>query len=1343
MEPADDQAREIAELRDRLSRLSQASLRINESLDFDTVLQGVLDSACSLTGARYGVITLLDESGQIEDFVTSGLTPEEHRRLTELPEGMMFFEYLSRITEPLRLSDFHSYTRALGLPEFRPPMAVSPVLTFLAAPIRHLGECVGAFYVGEKDVEFTPEDEETLVMFASQAALVIANARRHRDEQRARADLETLIDTSPVGVLVFDAKTGGLTSVNREARRIVSGLHMPDGSAEELLDMLTFRRADGREISLEEFPLAQALSTGESVRAEEIVIEVPDGGSVTTLVNATPIRSQEGEVVSVVVTVQDMTPLEEMERLRAEFLGMVSHELRTPLTSIKGSAATLTEAASDLDPAEMLQFFRIIGEQADYMRDLIGDLLDVARIETGELSVAPAPAEVATLVDEARSRFQSGGGRNNLHIDLSPELPLVMADGRRIIQVLNNLLTNAARTSHEASAIRVSAVREGYHVAVSVTDEGRGIAAERLPHLFRKFSRIDGEDRRRDIAGSGLGLAICKGIVETHGGRIWAESDGPGRGARFTFTIPVAGDAAAGVRSLSARRERAERERTRILAVDDDPQTLRHVRAALTKAGYTPVVTGDPEEVSRLMAEEEPRLVLLDLMLPGSDGMELMKEIREVSDVPVIFLSVNGQEDIIARAFEKGADDYVVKPFSPTELVARIKAALRKREAPEWAEPSEPYVFGELTIDYAERRVTLAGRPVQLTAIEYGLLFELSANAGRVMTYDRLLQRVWGLRGSGDSRRVRTAAKQLRRKLGDDANNPTYILNEPRVGYRMPKGSRELEALVNIWGERFAEVDLFIGYCRELNVDTDKDELEHYEKIRAMLPVARVVYPDEYVIQRDQSQWNGVTDWDGADQWPALGRLVERGWSFPSDCEGLADEDLVHCFDREMKTGANPYLIRPELAEFRPWSEYRVAVPDGDGNEIKRPTAEHYYSYWQVHQLSTIQQYPDLYKNAWLVERIPQDDSVRQILPRAPKKELLVEFDGKRRSFDALSFWITVYGRERNRTFASVAPMDGVRRLDDVQANSYRKRLTDCAGMVNKRFNMTPKDLYSFLRKLITLMEDYEGKERYKLAEALKSDIFAWEDLLMLTTGDTRNDVAEELGKTNTYDKRTFLHLDLATKERYYALDLLNSVSKDCGRALRQLGDPLWSFAEADANDLLDYCEQEGLGLLVTALSGMVAIGDEEYRRNFRRVQKYTNLKNVLTCYEYLLKSVSHGPGLAKGDETLTRLVRNVMGQEKWHSLFHMREQQRLHMGTSTQQFLTNLSTLMGDSQLKGSVEGYWAQQFLITCLARNMTVHSYPSEDRYYGNLFRPMLNAVVSATFYTWQLTKAHGWI
>ena len=151
MERNDEQAQEIRSLRERLSRLSEASLRINESLDFQAVLQSVLDSACSLTGARYGVITLMDSSGSVEDFLYSGMTPEETALFSEFPDGMAFFEYLSKIDGPLRLRDFHSHTRELGLPDFRPPFAVSGVLPFLAAPIRHLGERVGAFYVGEKE----------------------------------------------------------------------------------------------------------------------------------------------------------------------------------------------------------------------------------------------------------------------------------------------------------------------------------------------------------------------------------------------------------------------------------------------------------------------------------------------------------------------------------------------------------------------------------------------------------------------------------------------------------------------------------------------------------------------------------------------------------------------------------------------------------------------------------------------------------------------------------------------------------------------------------------------------------------------------------------------------------------------------------------------------------------------------------------------------------------------------------------------------------------------------------------------------------------------------------------
>ncbi len=777
---------EITDLRHRLSKLSEASLRINESLDFETVLQGVLDSTRSLTGSRYGVIVVFDSSGQIKDYLSSGMTADESRQLWEMDaiEGIR-----TNSGPPVRLRDFYSYVRSLGLPHFSLPMSVSPVVPFMATPVLHRDETVANIYLADKEGgrEFTQEDEETMVMFASQAALVIANARMYRDEQRAKENLVGLANTAPVGVIVFETKTGVPMWVNQEARRITETLHEPGRKSEALLDDLTARWADGREVSLAEFPLAQALQSNEPVRAEEIVLQTADGRSITTLVNATPIRSEESEIESVIVTLQDMTPLEELDRLRAEFLGMVSHELRTPLSTIKGSVDTLLEAASELDPAEIVQFHRIIRDQTDNMRHLIGDLLDLAHIETGTLPVNPESSEVVALVDAAKSRFLNGGGRNTLHIDILPDLPLIMADRRRIVQVLNNLVSNAAKHSRQSSAIRIAAARKGVHVAVSVSDDGVGLTAEQILHLFRKFSRLESEVRGREIRDSGLGLAICKGIVEAHGGRIWAESDGPGRGSRFTFTIPAVGEDVTGPVRTFDRPQRSGRRRSRILCVDDDPQTLKYVREALFQAGYTPVITADPEDVFRLIEETEPHLILLDMVLPGNDGIELMKEIRMMADVPVIFLSVYGQDEVVARAFDMGAEDYIVKPFSTTELVARIRAALRRRASPELVHPSEPYLLGELTIDYAQRRTTIAGRPVELTNIEYRMLVELSVNADRVLTNFQLLQRVWGLDKTGGSGPVRNIIGRLRHKLGDDASNPTYIFNEPRVGYRMPK----------------------------------------------------------------------------------------------------------------------------------------------------------------------------------------------------------------------------------------------------------------------------------------------------------------------------------------------------------------------------------------------------------------------------------------------------------------------------------------------------------------------------------------------------------------------------
>ena len=750
---------------ERPSTLSAVVLRIGASLDFDTVLKEVVDGARALTDANCGAIVTVDAAGQPGDFVTSGLTSDEHRALEDWPDGPGLFAHLGALAAPLRLADLSDFVNALI-----PSPCPIDVGACQCTPMRHRGAHVGSFFLGGKEGGFTDADEEVLVLLAAQAAAAIANARAHREEQRARADLEALVETCPVGVVVLDATIGTLASFNREARRIVAALVSPELPVERLAGAMICRRGDGRAVTFDD------LGRAEAVRAEEVELSVPGGASVRTLLNATPIRSEGGAVERIVVIMQDLAPFEALARSRAEFLSAVSHELRAPLAAIKGSATTALEGARDPDRSELRQFLRIVGEQADRMDGLIGDLLDAGRIGAGVMPVDPEAQQLAGLVEQARTAFAGTGARHAVVIDLPPDLPRVMADARRIVQVLYNLLTNAARHSPEASPIRVAAEPDGAHVAISVTDHGEGVAPDRLPHLFRRHAGIDG----REGGVSGLGLFICRGLVEAHGGRIRAESAGPGRGTRVTFTLPAA-EAEDSAASVPASTSRDRRGRTSILVVDDDPHALRQMRDALAAAGYAPATAAGPGEVARLVESKPPALAVLDLVLPGADGIELMQTLPALADLPVIFVSAYDRGETIARALEAGAADYIVKPFSPAELVARVGVALSRHAAP------KPFVLGDLTIDRATLRVTVAGRAVRLTAIEYKILHTLSLDAGGATTYESLRRRVWGDRGGANPQAVRNAMRKLRRKLGDDARNPKYILSERGLGYRMPE----------------------------------------------------------------------------------------------------------------------------------------------------------------------------------------------------------------------------------------------------------------------------------------------------------------------------------------------------------------------------------------------------------------------------------------------------------------------------------------------------------------------------------------------------------------------------
>jgi two-component system, OmpR family, KDP operon response regulator KdpE len=218
----------------------------------------------------------------------------------------------------------------------------------------------------------------------------------------------------------------------------------------------------------------------------------------------------------------------------------------------------------------------------------------------------------------------------------------------------------------------------------------------------------------------------------------------------------------------------------RILVCDDEPQILRALRVVLREAGFDPVVTATVHEALDVAAVRPPDAAILDLLLPDGDGIEVCRRLREWSTMPILMLSAVGHEDQKVSALEAGADDYMVKPFSSRELVARLRAALRRADAGR----TEPVIAVDgLRVDLAARAVSRDGEPVHLTPIEYDLLRAFVRNRGRLLTHRTLLVDVWGSAYSDDTQTLRTHIANLRRKL-DPAGGSRYIATDPGIGYR-------------------------------------------------------------------------------------------------------------------------------------------------------------------------------------------------------------------------------------------------------------------------------------------------------------------------------------------------------------------------------------------------------------------------------------------------------------------------------------------------------------------------------------------------------------------------------
>jgi CheY-like chemotaxis protein len=263
---------------------------------------------------------------------------------------------------------------------------------------------------------------------------------------------------------------------------------------------------------------------------------------------------------------------------------------------------------------------------------------------------------------------------------LPRELPVLRADARRVVQVLTNLFTNAAKYSAPTTPIIVTAEKGEKEVTVHVRDAGVGIAAEKMPLLFRKFVQV----QERGVKGTGLGLFICKGIVEAHGGRIWAESDGKGKGTVFSFTLPaVAGKTAPKHKGAAAGRggvgRNAAERPFRIVAVDDEPDILHYIEHCLRSANCEVVSTSDPLAAAELVRFHAPDIVLLDMRMPGMSGLEVLEEIRKFCQTPVTFITATQNREDVVRGREFGGTTWLEKPFSPQQLLDHVGLVLARR----------------------------------------------------------------------------------------------------------------------------------------------------------------------------------------------------------------------------------------------------------------------------------------------------------------------------------------------------------------------------------------------------------------------------------------------------------------------------------------------------------------------------------------------------------------------------------------------------------------------------------------------------------------------------------------
>jgi PAS domain S-box-containing protein len=500
---------------------------------------------------------------------------------------------------------------------------------------------------------------------------MLLDITERKQGEQAAALLSAIVDSSDDAIISKDLN-GIITSWNESAERLF-GYSAQEAIGRPITMLIPADRRD------EEAEILDRLKRGERVDHFDTIRIRKDRSPLQISLTISPLRDSGGRIVGASKIAHDSTArkkaeaaLKEADRRKDEFLATLAHELRNPLAPIR-NAVQILKAKGPPDP-ELRWGREVIDRQVQVMARLLEDLLDVSRISQNKLELRKERVKLTAVVEAAleTSRPVIKAGGHELTVTLPPEAIHLEADPLRLAQVFANLLNNAAKYTEEGGCIRLSAERQGSDVIVSVKDNGIGIIAEMLPHVFDIFAQSP-RALLRSPGGLGIGLSLVKGLVELHGGSIEARSEGADRGSEFVVRLPVA--VATPLPAAAPPNEDAEPKpatKCRILIVDDNQDSADSLAMLLKIKGYEVGTAYDGEQAVEAAGTLRPDVVLLDIGMPKLNGYEACCRIREQpwgQGMFLIALTGWGQEEDRRRTEEAGFNEHMVKPVDPAALM--------------------------------------------------------------------------------------------------------------------------------------------------------------------------------------------------------------------------------------------------------------------------------------------------------------------------------------------------------------------------------------------------------------------------------------------------------------------------------------------------------------------------------------------------------------------------------------------------------------------------------------------------------------------------------------------------